>query len=67
MLSAVALCAASLVVPPFMIKPAEKLVSTTLTRVADGASVDLGAALADTTAKTLLVLGTHAGDFNSVV
>ena len=66
MLSAVALCAASLVVPPFMIKPAEKLASTALTRVADGASVDLGAALADTTAKTLLVLGTHAGDFNSV-
>ena len=67
MLSAVALCAASLVVPAFMIKPAEKLVSTALTRVADGASVDLGAALTDTTAKTLLVLGTHAGDFNSVV
>ena len=43
-----------------------KLSAVSLPRVSDGELVDVGAALATSTAKTMLVLGTHAADFNAV-
>lgn len=48
------------------VQPATELAGVLLPRVSDGEQVDLGAALSSTTGKTMLVLGTHAADFNMV-
>uniref|UniRef100_A0A7S0LUB8 Uncharacterized protein n=1 Tax=Coccolithus braarudii TaxID=221442 RepID=A0A7S0LUB8_9EUKA len=45
---------------------ATALRAVSLPRVSDGENVDLGAALARTTEKTMLCFGTHAADFNTV-
>jgi len=70
MLSAILLAASAsaLVVPLTAANPTKSLAGVSLPRVSDGAQVDLGAALAETAAgqRTLLVLGTHAADFNMV-
>ena len=57
-----------LTVPLSAAKPASSLRGMSLPRVSDGVVVDLGDALASTTSdgRTLLVLGTHAGDFNMI-
>lgn len=55
-----------LLLPLSAAKPALALEGVSLPRVSDGAQIDLGAALASSPAKTLLVLGTHAADFNMV-
>lgn len=48
-------------------KPAVQLREISLPRVGDGKSINLGDALEGTTGgKTMLVLGTHPGDFNMV-
>merc|ERR1719443_2339868 len=56
------------VVPLSAAQPAAALAGVRLARFSDGEEVDVGAALAATAAgaKTLLVLGTHAGDFNMI-
>lgn len=60
-------CCSALVVPLTASKPASSLSGVSLPRVGDGASVDLGAALSSgSSGKTLLVLGTFAGDFNMI-
>ena len=60
------LCAA-LVVPLSAAAPKTALAGVSLPRVGgDGTEVDLGAALASSTEKLLLVFGTHAADFNTV-
>ena len=48
--------------------PAESLQGIALDRLKDGQSVDLGEALSSTKAgsKTMLVLGTHPADFNTI-
>ena len=56
----------SLVVPMTAAKPAASLDGVSVTRVSDGTPFDLGAALASSSSKTLLMLGTHAADFNTV-
>lgn len=56
----------ALVVPLAPARPAEALRGLKLQRVGDSASVDIGAELAGSTGRTLLVLGTHAADFNTV-
>ena len=57
----------SFVVPLSAAKPATSLAAVTLPRVSDGEAIDLGAALAATsTGRSMLVLGTHAADFNMV-
>jgi hypothetical protein len=58
--------ASALVVPLSAARPAIALEGVALPRVGDGETVDIGAALATSKGKTLLVLGTHAGDFNTV-
>jgi len=55
-----------LVVPLTAAKPAASLAGLQLPRVSDGERVDLGGALAASTGKTMLVLGTYAADFNMV-
>jgi hypothetical protein len=57
---------AGLVVPLTGPKPATVLQGISLPRVSDGTEVNLGSALEPASGKTLLVLGTHAGDFNMV-
>lgn len=47
-------------------KPATSLLGVALPRVSDGEEVDLGAALAGTTDRTMLCFGTHAADFNTI-
>ena len=41
-------------------KPATSLAGLTLPRVSDSEPIDIGSALASSTGKTMLVLGTHA-------
>uniref|UniRef100_A0A7S0VSQ1 Uncharacterized protein n=1 Tax=Hemiselmis tepida TaxID=464990 RepID=A0A7S0VSQ1_9CRYP len=55
-----------LVIPLPAAKPAVSLNGISLPRVSDGEKVDLGPTLAATTGKTLLVLGSYPGDFNTV-
>ena len=57
-----------LVVPLAATRPSVSLSGVSLPRVSDGEQIDVGAALAATAAggKTMIVLGTHAGDFNMV-
>ena len=57
-----------LVVPLSAARPAASLAGVELLRVGDGEKIDVGAALTQTAAseKTLLILGCHAGDFNTV-
>ena len=57
-----------LVVPLAATRPSASLSGVSLPRVSDGEQIDVGAALAATAAggKTMIVLGTHAGDFNMV-
>ena len=59
---------AGLVVPLAASRPAASLAGVELPRVGDGEQIDLGAALTQTATseKTLLILGCHAGDFNTV-
>ena len=59
---------AGLVVPLPAAKPAVSLDGISLPRVSDGVQLNLGKELAATpsTGKTILVLGTHPGDFNMV-
>eukprot|EP00308_Calcidiscus_leptoporus_P001740 CAMPEP_0119377884 /NCGR_PEP_ID=MMETSP1334-20130426/47133_1 /TAXON_ID=127549 /ORGANISM="Calcidiscus leptoporus, Strain RCC1130" /LENGTH=296 /DNA_ID=CAMNT_0007396937 /DNA_START=83 /DNA_END=973 /DNA_ORIENTATION=+ len=55
-----------LVIPLHAARPAVSLDGVVLPRVGDGEPVDLGAVLAETThGRTMLVLGTHAADFNA--
>lgn len=54
------------VVPLLAAKPAASLSGLSLPRVGDGELVDVGAALASATGKTMLVLGTYAADFNMI-
>merc|ERR1719253_1436667 len=64
----------ALVVPITAANPAKSLQGITLSRVADGTEIDLGDALAGTTATgdaaasemTMLILGTHPADFNMI-
>jgi len=56
----------ALVVPLPSARPALALRDVSLPRVGDGVQVNLGLELAESTGKTLLVLGTHPGDFNCV-
>ena len=58
----------ALVVPLAAANPATSLAAMSLSRVADGVQVDLGAALAATPAgkKSLVVLATHPADFNAI-
>ena len=59
--------AEALVVPLAAARPATSLNGMTLPRVDGGDSIDIGAALSGTSGgKTMLVLGTHASDFNMV-
>ena len=53
-------------VPVSAARPAASLAGVSLSRVSNGEQVDLGAALAATTGKTMLVCGTHAADFNTI-
>eukprot|EP00961_Rhodomonas_salina_P002420 33599-Rhodomonas_salina.1 len=55
-----------LVVPLPAAKPAVTLRDISLPRVSDGEQINLGKALESTTGKTMLVLGTYAGDFNMI-
>ena len=62
--------ASGLVVPLSAARPTEALAGMVLPRVSNGEPVDLGAALrasggSDGSKRTLLVLGTHAADFNT--
>lgn len=67
LLVASACCCTALVVPLTASKPAASLSGVSLPRVSDGASIDLGAVLSSgSSGKTLLVLGTYAGDFNMI-
>eukprot|EP00618_Florenciella_parvula_P001823 CAMPEP_0119477300 /NCGR_PEP_ID=MMETSP1344-20130328/7495_1 /TAXON_ID=236787 /ORGANISM="Florenciella parvula, Strain CCMP2471" /LENGTH=300 /DNA_ID=CAMNT_0007511263 /DNA_START=839 /DNA_END=1741 /DNA_ORIENTATION=+ len=68
LLGAIATCN-GLVVPLSPSNPATSLSGITLPRadgVGEASTVDLGQAVASTSGKTLVVLGTHAADFNSV-
>mmetsp|Transcript_20089 Transcript_20089/g.39017 ORF Transcript_20089/g.39017 Transcript_20089/m.39017 type:complete len:299 (-) Transcript_20089:84-980(-) len=56
----------SLVVPIPAAKPAVSLDGVSLPRVSDGEKVNLGPALASSKGKTMLVLGSYPGDFNTV-
>lgn len=56
----------ALVVPLSAARPAASLQGVSLSRISDGTNVDLGQALASTAQRTLLILGTHAADFNSI-
>ena len=55
-----------LVVPLPAAQPAVSLKGISLPRVSDGKEIDLGNALSSSPGKTMLVLGTHPGDFNMV-
>ena len=57
---------AALTVPLSAAKPAVSLAGMSLTRAADDATVDLGAALSASEGKTMLVFGAHAADFNTI-
>lgn len=59
-------CTAALVVPLSAGRPAASLSGITLPRDVDSEKVDIGAALLATNGKTMLVLGSHAADFNTV-
>jgi len=61
----------SLVIPLPAADPASSLKGISLPRLHDGASIDLGEALTsscptDNGKKTMLILGTHPGDFNMI-
>lgn len=58
--------AAAFVVPLSPARPADALKGVSLRRVGDGAQLDVGAELAGSEGRTMLVLGTHAADFNTV-
>jgi len=58
--------ASSLVVPLPAARPAVSLDGMALQRARDGEKVDLGRALASSSKKTLLVLGSYPGDFNTI-
>jgi hypothetical protein len=47
-------------------RPAASLAGVSLPRVRDGETIDLGDALRSSAGRTMLVLGTHAADFNAV-
>jgi hypothetical protein len=65
--SLLASLASALVVPLPAATPAESLQGCSLSRLADGESIDLGKALSATkSGKTMLVLGTHTADFNMI-
>ena len=59
------ICSA-LVVPLPAARPAVSLAQVSLPRATDGEKVELGAAMAPSSGKTMLVLGTYPGDFNMV-
>jgi len=48
------------------LRPAKSLSGVSLVRARDGRAVDLGAALAPRSGKTLVVFGSHAADFNTI-
>lgn len=54
------------VVPLSAATPATSLDGILLPRASDGENIDLGAALANSTGKTMLVLGTYPADFNMI-
>ena len=58
-------CSSALVVPLSATRPAASLEGIVLPRVADSEKLNIGAELSATTGKTMLVLGSHAGDFNT--
>ena len=66
LLSSTLLIACGYTLPLSATRPAASLAGISLARVRDGESIDVGAALAASQGKTLLVLATHAADFNSV-
>ena len=69
MLSAIVALASGctgVVVPLTAAKPSSSLAGVQLLRASDGELIDLGTALAQTKDKTLLVLGSHPGDFNTI-
>ena len=57
---------AGFVVPLSAAKPASSLQGVSLPVASDGVTLDLGAELGSSTGKTLLIMGTHAADFNTV-
>ena len=57
---------AGLTIPLLASKPASSLAGVALPRVSDGDKIDLGDALVSTSGRTILVLGTHAADFNAI-
>lgn len=61
-----ALGSGALVIPLSAATPAESLAGLKLPGASDGVAMDLGATLAATTGKTMLVCATHAADFNAV-
>ena len=66
MLAVLACSSPGLVVPLSATRPAASLAGVSLPRASDGEQVDLGSALAQSKGRTMLVLGCHAGDFNTV-
>ena len=57
--------AAALVVPMKAANPTKSLTGQRLERANGAGSIDVGAILQTTQSKTLVVLGTHAADFNA--
>ena len=65
LLSLLAARAAALVVPMKAANPTKSLTGQRLERANGAGSIDVGAILQTTQSKTLVVLGTHAADFNA--